>query len=880
MMTELTWLKSAWRNLVTRRRAEADLDAELRSYVQLLTEEKVRAGIPRADAERAARVETGGVEQVKEEVRDVRTGALIDTTMQDIRYGIRSLRRSLGLTMAAVVALSLGIGATTAVFSVVDAVLLRPLPYADADRLVVTLHGGTGPVAPGNYLDWRAQNSVFSEMGAAEAWGPNLGGESPERVSGLHVTSSIFPLLGVRPLIGRTPLPNEEQLGHERVVVLGYGLWQRKFAGDRAVLGRTATIDGTPYEIIGVMPPDFSFPPFWAVGAEMWAPLAFGEAATNRERQSLRIFGRLKPGISIETAQAQMSAITSRLDAQYPGTNRDVQVVSLKERVVGNVRLALLVLLGAVGFVLLIACANVAHMLLARASGRQKELAVRTALGASRSRVIRQLLTESMVLGLAGGVVGVVLASWGVRTLVALAPANLPRLASIALDARAVAFALVVSLLTSAVFGLVPALQSAQRDLSDVLRDGDRGSTEGGARHRLRRALVASEFALAMVLLVGAGLMIRSFVALHRVDPGFDARRVMTAHVSMLGTANADTGRRGPFVEEVLRSVRAIPGVEVAGAINHLPISGDNWGLGFAIEGRPAPRPGESPRATYRVVTPGYFEAMRIPILRGRSVAATDREGSPRVVVINSVLASRYWPGVDPVGKRLTFDNPNDPNAEWITVVGVVPNVVTSDWAGPREPEVYLAYFQAADYLHRPGGHYASISIVARGEVGASLRAAISSVDPRVVLSELQPMEQIVAGATAPSRFPLLLLGAFAVVALALAAVGVYGVMSYTVSRRTHEIGIRVALGATPREVLRLVIGEGMTVAVAGSAAGLVGALLLTRFMSTMLYGVGAMDPLTFALVALVLCGVALVATYVPARRAAHIDPLVALRSD
>jgi putative ABC transport system permease protein len=386
-----------------------------------------------------------------------------------------------------------------------------------------------------------------------------------------------------------------------------------------------------------------------------------------------------------------------------------------------------------------------------------------------------------------------------------------------------------------------------------------------------------------MVLLVGAGLMIRSFVALHAVDPGFDPHRVMTAHISMLGTANADAGRRGPFVDDVLRRVRAIPGVEIAGAINHLPIVGDNWGLGFAIEGRPAPRPGESPRATYRVVTPGYFEAMRIPIVRGRSVAETDREGSPRVVVINSVLASRYWPGLDPVGKRLTFDDPRDPNAEWITVIGVVPNVVTSDWSGPREPEVYLAYFQAADYLHRPGGHYASISIVARGEIAAlaaPLRAAVSAVDARVVLSQLQPMEQVVAGATAPSRFPLLLLGAFAVVALALAAVGVYGVMSYTVSRRTHEIGIRVALGATPREALRLVISEGMMVALAGAVAGLVGALLLTRFMSTMLYGVGVLDPLTFALVAVVLCGVALVATYVPARRAAHIDPLVALRSD
>ena len=892
-MSPLSWCTHAVRNLVRRKRAESELDAELASYVRLLTDEKMRMGLSRVDAERAARVEAGGMEHVKDEVRDVRAGALVDTTLQDIRYGFRSLRRSAGLTAAAVTALALGIGATTAVFSVVDAVLLRPLPYADADQLVVALHNGTGPVAPGNYRDWRAQNSVFSGMGAAEAWGPNLGGgESPERVAALRVTASIFPLLGVRPLLGRTPLPQEEEKGHEHVVVLGYGVWQRHFAGDPSVLGRTALIDGTPYEIIGVMPREFSFPPFWAVGAEMWAPIAFGDNATSRTRQSLRIFGRLKPGVSVAAAQAQMSAITARLEREFPGTNRNVQVVSLKERVVGNVRLALLVLLGAVGFVLLIACANVAHMLLARASARQKELAVRTALGASRSRVVRQLLTESMVLGALGGAAGIALASLGVRALVSLAPPGLPRLASIALDGRALSFAFVVSLATSAVFGLLPALQAAQRDLSDALRDGDRGSSEGARRQRLRATLVASEFALALVLLVGAGLMIRSFLALQAVDPGFNPRDVMTAHVSMLGTANADTGRRGPFVAQLLGRVRAIPGVQSAGAINHLPITGDNWGLGFAIEGKPAPKAGDSPRATYRVVTPGYFETMRIPITRGRTLLESDREGAPHVVVINSYIATHYWPGEDAVGKRLTFDDPSAGDARWLTVVGVVPNVVTSDWGAPAEAEVYLPYFQATDYLHRTGGQYSWISVVARSNCTSSgrdcdaaslatpIRTAVAAIDRNVVVSEVQAMDDVVGRATAPSRFQLLLLSAFAIVAVALAAVGVYGVMSYTVSRRTHEIGIRLALGATPGEVKRLVIGQGMRVAAIGAAVGLAGALMLTRLMSTMLFGVAATDPLTFIVVPVLLAVVALVATYIPARRAASIDPLKALRSD
>jgi putative ABC transport system permease protein len=549
--------------------------------------------------------------------------------------------------------------------------------------------------------------------------------------------------------------------------------------------------------------------------------------------------------------------------------------------VVGDVRPALLVLLGAVGFVLLVTCANVAHMLLARAAARRKEIALRAALGASRTRILRQLLTESLVLALAGGAAGLLLARAGVRALVALGPPGLPRLESVALDGRVLAFALVVSLGTGLAFGLVPALQATRRDLADALREGERGSTEGGGRGRLRSALVSSELALALVLLVGAGLMIRSFVALQAVDPGFDRRNVLSMIVSVAGTASADPARRVAFFEDVVRDAAALPRVVSASAINHLPLAGDIWGWPFRVEGRPEPRPGEEPTATYRVVLPGYFKTMGIPLRRGRDVSDEDRAGAPGVVVVNESLAARHWPGEDAIGKRLALADRDGPS--WLTVVGVVKDTVRGRWGAPPEDELFLPYAQVRRYVENPSSHFAYLTLVVRtsgdpASLASALRSAVWAREKNAPISDVRVLEEVVEGATAQPRFYVLLLGAFAAVALALAAVGIYAVISFSVARRTNEIGIRVALGAEPGDVLRLVVGQGLRVGLVGALAGIAGALALTRLMSTMLYGVGSHDPATFACVVVLLAVVALLASYLPARRATRIDPLRALR--
>ena len=877
-------LSILWRNLVHRRRVERDLDDEVRVYVDLLAAEKEARGMSEAEARRAALVEAGGVEPVKEQVRDVRGGALLDALAQDTSYGARMLVRSPAFTAAAILALALGIGATTAVFSVVNAVLLRPLPYPAADRLVVMLHRGVNPVAPANFVDWRRQSTVFERLGAADLWSPNLtGGDVPETVKGLRLSADVFPMLGVPPLLGRALLLREEEPGQDRVAILGYALWQRRFGGDAGIVGRTITLNGEAYTVVGVMPRGFSFPPFWATGTELWAPLALGDRAASRTGQSLRVFGRLKPGVSLDQARAEMGTITARLESEYPGTNRNVVVRRLDDAVVGDVRSALLVLLGAVGFVLLIACANVAHMLLARAAARQREVALRATLGATRARLIRQFLTESVMLGLAGGLAGVLLAMAGMQVLVSLSP-DLPRAETIGLDGAVLAFVVVVSVATGIAFGLVPALPASRRDVSDALKEGARGSTEGAGRHRLRSLLVASEFAFALVLSAGAGLMIRSFVALQGIDPGFDPRRVLTMVVSVAGAQEGLPPRRAAFYQGLLERVRALPGVASASAINHLPLAGDIWGWPFNVEGRPLPKPGETPTAAYRVVLPGYFHTMGVPILRGRDIADTDRLDSPGVVVVNEWLAAHHWPGEDPIGKRMTLEDPRE-NPSWLTVVGVVKNAVRGDWAAAPDDEIFLPYLQTRSYLERPTNAYAYLTLVVRASgdpssLAPAIAGIVSSMDRGVPVSQVQTMDEIVAQSNARPRFYLLLLGAFAAAAVLLAAVGIYGVMSYSVSRRTNEIGVRMALGAKPSDVLRLIVGHGIVVALGGAVVGLAGALGLTRLMSSLLYGVGASDPPTFLAVSLLLGAVALAASYIPARRATRIDPLTALRCE
>ena len=872
-------------NLFRRRAAERELEREIAAHLTLIQDDFERRGLPPEKAKLAARRAYGGVEQAKELHREARSFAWVEQRLQDLRYGARNLLRTPGFTAVAVVALALGTGANTAIFGVVNAVLLRPLAYRDADGLVTILHDGVAPVSPANYIDWRDQSRSFEAMAAAEYWSPNLTDNPPEHLTGLKLTQNLLPMLGIEPMLGRLFAPGEDQVGSEHELILSYRLWQRRFGGDRGVVGKPVTLNGESYTIVGVMPPEFKFAPFWATRAELWVPMAFGNRIYNRGANSLRIFARLKPGVSLQRAQADMTAVSGRLERQYPGTNRDVVVTPLKENVVGKVRTPLLTMLGAVGFLLLIACANVAHMLLARTSDRQKEIALRTALGASRTRVICQFLTENLLLAALGAAGGLALAVWGTKALVALSPAYIPRVEMAGIDSHTLLFLLAITMFTAVVFGLAPAMHASAGNLSGALKEGGRGDSDGMHRNRLRGVLVASEFALAFMLLIGAGLMVRSFFALTAVDPGFNPHNVLSMVVSVAGSNEAPPPAREIFYRQLLERVRALPGVVSAGAINHLPLAGDLWGWPFAIEGRPKPHPGDEPEAVYRIAMPGYFETMRLPLRRGRSILASDDARAPGVVIVNQRAADVYWPGEDAVGKRISLDYDTGNPPTWITVIGVARNAKQGNWASKPEPEIYLAALQNHDFLEKAESHFEYLTLVVRtsgnpGDMAPAVRHAVWSLDRNLPISEVLTMDGVVAEATAQPRFETLLLGIFAMVALLLAAVGIYGVMNYSVSRRTREIGIRISLGASRAEVVRMVVRQGMLQVLAGMAAGFAGALLLTRLMGKMLYGVQPDDPATFGGIAILLGLAAFAATCVPARKATRIEPMVALRSE
>jgi predicted permease len=868
-------------------RMEREMDDEMRFHVEAHATELMKRGVPKHQALRQSRLEFGGVETAKSECRDAVGVSFLETLFQDLRHSIRAMLRTPLFALTAVIVLALGIGATTAIFSVVDAVLLQPLAYRDSDRLVTILMNGDGPVSAGNYIDWRDQSRSFAAMSAAEAWSPNLTGiDSPEHIPGLKVTQDLFPMLGIGPMLGRLFVPGEDKEGANREVILSYKLWQRRFSSDPTVLGKAIVLDGNGYVIVGVMPPEFQFAPFWATKAELWVPGVFGPGV-HAGGGSLRIFARMKDGVPLKQARAQIASITGRLEQQFPGTNRNVVVTPLKEKVVGPIETPLLVLLAAVGFVLLITCANVAHMLLARAATRQKEIAVRAALGARRGRIIRQFLTESLFLGSVGGVLGLLIAVLGTRALIAMSPPNIPRVQTVSIDLHAALFLFAATILTSIGFGLVPALQASSVNVNDTLKEGGRGGSEGVQRNRLRSLLVVSEFALAMMLLIGAGLMIRTFAALEAVDPGFNPHNLISMIVSVAGSKEADAGRRELFYRQLIERVRSLPGVQAAGAINHLPLAGDLWGWHFAIEGRPKPRPGEAPGAVYRMVTPGYFAAMRLPIVRGRDITDSDNATAPGVIIINERSARQYWPGEDPLGKRVSFDDDNANPKTWLTIVGIAKDAKQDSWTDKATPEAYLAAFQNHDYLGDSGTeaskHMDYISLVVRtagdpAAVASAMKEAAWSFDRNLAISQVVTMDGVVSEANAQPRFEMMLLSIFAAVALVLAAVGIYGVISYSASRRTHEIGVRMSLGATRQDILLLVIRQGVCLAVAGSIAGLAGALLLSRLMAGLLYGVQPTDPVTFAGVAVGLGVVAMLACYIPACRAMHIDPMAALR--
>jgi len=778
-------------------------------------------------------------------------------------------------------ALALGLGANTAIFSVVKAVLLNPLPYPDSGRLVWVRESNPGgdipdePASEPNFNDWRTQSRSFEGLAAFANTALTMTGEGePERVPGVAASANFFQVLGVAPALGRGFMPEEEAAGKNRVVVISDGLWRRSFGASPKALGQTLTLNGNPYTVVGVAPPDFKNPVRGQRPPEMWVPLAFNFDQSRRRSDYLSVVGRLKEGAAVEQASADLSGIAARLAQEYPATNAGwgVTVVPLHERVVGDVRPALWILMGVVGFLLLIACANVANLLLARAAVRRQEIAVRSALGARRGRLVRQLLTESLLLSFAGGGLGLLLAAWGVELLVALSPGNIPRLDEAGLDARVLLFTFAVAVVTGGLFGLLPALSASKTDLAESLKEGgSRGSTAGQGARRLRNSLVVSEIAIAVVLLAGAGLMVRSFQSIQAVDPGFRPERVLTFDLSLPAARYKEDAQLTGFYDQLGARAAALPGVERAAVTSALPLSGGDI-LSFVIEGRPELPPEKVQDAEYSTVSPEYFDVMGIRLVSGEKFTERDRAGAPAVTLISETMARKYWPGEDPVGKRINLGDPA--RSPWRTVVGVVKDIRRE--ALDKEPYPQM-YSPIAQFPRR------GLSVVARASgdplgLVPAVRRELAGLDKDLPLSNVRTMEQVLAESVARRRFQMLLIAAFAGIGLLLAAVGIYGVISYSVAQRRHEIGVRMALGARAPDILRLVVGQGLGLALAGVGVGLLAAFALTRVMSSLLYGVSATDPVTFACVSLALLGVALLACLIPARRATKVDPMVALR--
>ncbi len=803
---------------------------------------------------------------------------------RDGRYGMRTLVKNPAFTVVAVLALALGIGANSAIFSVVNTVLLRPLPYKDPDALMTVWEEAThqgfpfNTPSPANFLDWRAQNTVFESMAAMAQSNFNLTGVGePERFDGRRVSANLFSLLGVQPQLGRTFRPEEDQ-PDTRVVILGHGMWQRRFGGDPSIIGRPLTLNGQSYTVIGVMPKSFvELPSFDNWKDQLWVPIAFSsEEALQRGNHFLEVVARLKPGVAQRQAQAEMDTIAARLAQQYPDFNTRIGAVvkPLHEQVVGNIKSALIVLLGAVGFVLLIACANVANLLLARATARQKEIALRLALGASRARLTRQFLTESVLLAALGGAVGLLLAVVGIDALKAFIPDTISQAQRIGIDGKVLIFTLLISLVTGLIFGLAPATQASHFNLNETLKEGGKGSGTGGGGGRLRNLLVISEVAISFVLLIGAGLLINSFLHLRRLDPGFRADHVLTMKVVLPELKYPDKQRRTPFYDEVLRRVQSLPGVESVAFGSNLPLTYNGDSIFIAVEGRPDPAPDQQRDVITRVVSPGYFRTMGIPLVQGRDFNEHDKVDTTQMVVITEKTARHYWPGENPVGKRL---KPGTSTSEspWREVIGVVKDVRQNDFVAEPKLQMYLAYTQTNAFAPNAIAVRTAVDPLS---IASSVRRVIWEVDKDQPVSDLSTMEAIVSKAVARQRFSTLLLGVFAGLALVLAAVGIYGVMSYSVAQRTHEIGIRMALGAQRSDVLKLTIMQGLKLVLAGVVIGLLAAFILTRVMASLLFGVSATDPLTFATISFVLIGVALLASYIPALRATKVDPMVALR--
>lgn len=816
----------------------------------------------------------------------------METLLKDIRYGIRGLMKRPGFTAVAIITLALGIGANTAIFSVVNAVLLRPLPYAQPDRLVTLWETMPGSdqrsVAPGNFVDWRTQNKTFQDMAATFHANFNLTSDGePDRIDGATITSNLMSVLGVSAQLGRTFQADDDEHQDRSVVLISDGLWKGRFGADPNVVGRTITIDETPHTIVGVMRGGFEFPArsdLWVLGRNRGAvptslisQVPTNDWAHERDAHFIRVIGRLRPGVSLSQAQSDIAAIARRAEQDFPKTNGGLgsNVVPLHAQLVGDVRAMLLILLGAVGFVLLIACTNVANLMLARATQRDREIAIRAALGATRHRLIRQLLTESLLLSIAGGLAGLIVSIWAVAVFVKLSPGGIPRLNEASVDFRLLSFTLLVSLLTGLGFGLLPAFQATRTNLNTSLKEGGARASAGHGRRGARNILVVTEIALAQVLLVGAALLVISYVRVTQINPGFNPDRVLTAKIAPSVNKYPDSKSRSTFYTTVLERLQNLPGVESAGMVMSLPLTGSSMNRGFRVEGRPVPKADENVTMDFQIVSPGYFSTLEIPIKRGRGLTSADTETSERVIVINDTMARHYWPNEDPVGKRLQIGE-SSKDTSWRTIVGVVGDNRHASLSEAPVPTAFIAYRQDFESWPRMG-------FVIKGKTDAAsltsaVRKELAEIDRAQPVYAIEPMDNLLRTSVAQRRFIMLLLGSLSAIALALAMVGVYGVISFSVSERTQEIGIRMALGARAIDVLRMVLGQGMRVALVGIVIGLGAAFALTRLLSSMLFEVSPTDLRTFSLVAASLGLVALMACYIPARRATRVDPLVALR--
>src|SRR5438477_7699063 len=877
---------------------EAEIVEELSQHLEQEYERAISGGAPEELARQQVLQQLNASELLRRELKNVEgrvsqkpvaPGAqskinLFGDLTQDIRYALRVLAKNPAFTIIAVIALALGIGANSAIFSVINAVLLRPLPFKHPEQRLMVWENAShlgfpkNTQSPANFLDWQKQPQSFTGMAAMPERSFNLTGVGePERLEGRRVSANLFELLAVPALLGRTFVPNDDKPG-THVVLLSYSLWQRRFGSDPAVIGRALTLNGESYTVVGVMPRLVQLPGYENRNDQLWVPIAFpSEEAAQRGNHFLEIIARLKPGVTLKQAQAEMETISARLAQQYPDYNTRIGavVVPLHEQVVGDIKPALLILLGAVGFVLLISCANVANLLLARAAVRQKEIAVRLALGANQSRLIRQFLTESVLLAMFGAGLGLLLALLGLRALRTFIPASISQVETINIDARVLIFTALVAVVTGIAFGLAPAIQGSHLNLNDTLKEGGRDSAGGSKGNRARSLLVIGEVAVSFVLLIGAGLLINSFFHLRNLEPGFRADHLLTMKVDLSEVKYPDRDRRAAFFDEVIRRVRALPGVGSAAVAGNLPLTYNGDSMNISVEELPDPPPDQRPDVIYRAIGPGYFGSMGIPIIRGRDFTNHDKGDSTNVVVISEKTAQHFWPGQEPIGKRLKPGSSTS-NTPWREVIGIVKDVRQNDFIATPKMTMYFTYRQLKDLAP-------NALVVRTGfepmTLAASVRDAIWSVDKDQTVADIDTMEHIVAGAVARQRFSMLLLGLFAALALLLASVGIYGVMTYSVAQRTHEIGVRIALGARPGDVLQMTIKQGLKLVGAGMILGLAAAFLLTRLLQSLLFGISATDPVTFFGISLVLLAVAILASYRPALRATKVDPIIALRA-